>query len=117
MSSVGAVGLNLTEASVIIHYVCGYCYKRRLHLIFSQDVGWSGLQEEQVDGRAARYGQSREVHCYHMFAKGTTDMIMDTNAREKHIFLAALTKKEELTSTLFTLLLFDICLIFSKPSP
>lgn len=64
-----------------------------------QDVGWSGLQEEQVDGRAARYGQTREVHCYHLFARGTTDMIMDANAREKHIFLAGLTNEKIITGS------------------
>ncbi|KAF9521581.1 P-loop containing nucleoside triphosphate hydrolase protein [Crepidotus variabilis] len=76
MSQVGAVGLNLTEASVVIHY----------------DSNWSGLHEDQIDARACRYGQTKTVHCYHLLAKGTSDVLIDSNAREKHVFLAGLTE-------------------------
>ncbi|KAF9529815.1 P-loop containing nucleoside triphosphate hydrolase protein [Crepidotus variabilis] len=79
MSQVGAVGLNLTEASVVIHY----------------DIHWSELHEDQIDARACRYGQTRTVHCYHIIGKRSSDVFMDTNAREKPLFLAALTQQDD----------------------
>ncbi|KAF9522302.1 hypothetical protein CPB83DRAFT_918544, partial [Crepidotus variabilis] len=60
-------------------------------LLMSQDIHWSGLHEDQIDARACRMGQTRSVHCYHFLARGTSDTLMDSNAREKHLFLAGLT--------------------------
>jgi hypothetical protein len=58
-----------------------------------KDVSWSGVFQQQIDGRAWRYGQKEEVLVYHMVALGTTDVTMSSMAGEKMLFLGALTKQ------------------------
>jgi len=60
-----------------------------------QDVSWSGVYQAQIDGRAWRYGQKMEVLVYHLLARGTTDIIMNGNALEKHSMMSALLDREE----------------------
>ncbi|KAG0693135.1 P-loop containing nucleoside triphosphate hydrolase protein, partial [Suillus ampliporus] len=59
-SSVGAVGLNLTAASVVILF----------------DQCWSRMLVNQIIGRAWRLGQEKEVVVYNMVALGTVDVLM-----------------------------------------
>ncbi|KAG1720855.1 P-loop containing nucleoside triphosphate hydrolase protein, partial [Suillus paluster] len=59
-SSVGAVGLNLTAASIVILF----------------DQCWSRMLVNQIIGRAWRLGQQREVIVYNMVALGTVDVLM-----------------------------------------
>ncbi|KAM6488891.1 P-loop containing nucleoside triphosphate hydrolase protein [Amanita muscaria] len=73
-SSVGAAGLNLACADVVILY----------------DMVWSDQAKVQIVGRAHRLGQTRPVHVYHLLAIGTTDVIISSMAREKDEMLQAL---------------------------
>ncbi|KAM6488893.1 P-loop containing nucleoside triphosphate hydrolase protein [Amanita muscaria] len=73
-SSVGAAGLNLACADVVILY----------------DMVWSDQATVQIIGRAHRLGQTRPVHVYHLLAIGTTDVIISSMAREKNDMLQAL---------------------------
>ncbi|KAJ8474911.1 hypothetical protein ONZ45_g15788 [Pleurotus djamor] len=66
-SAVGAVGLNLTCADVIIML----------------DTQWSQVGVEQIIGRCARLTQEKPVHIYYLLALQTTDVLMTTLAREK----------------------------------
>ncbi|KAG0695737.1 P-loop containing nucleoside triphosphate hydrolase protein, partial [Suillus ampliporus] len=59
-SSVGAVGLNLTVASVVILF----------------DQCWSRMLVNQIIGRAWRLGQQEVVLVYNMVALGTVDVLM-----------------------------------------
>ncbi|KAG1837125.1 P-loop containing nucleoside triphosphate hydrolase protein, partial [Suillus tomentosus] len=59
-SSVGAVGLNLTAASVVVLF----------------DQCWSRMLVNQIIGRAWRLGQQKEVVVYNMVALGTVDVLM-----------------------------------------
>ncbi|KAG2029691.1 P-loop containing nucleoside triphosphate hydrolase protein, partial [Suillus americanus] len=59
-SSVGAVGLNLTAASVVVLF----------------DQCWSRMMGNQIIGRAWRLGQKKEVVVYNMVALGTVDVLM-----------------------------------------
>jgi SNF2 family DNA or RNA helicase len=58
LSSAGAYGLNLTEASIIINY----------------DLPFSLSKLEQRIGRAHRYGQKNKVQIFNLLGKGTADM-------------------------------------------
>ena len=49
--------------------------------------------QQQIDGRAWRYGQTEEVLVYRMVALGTTDVTMSSMANDKMSFLGALTKQ------------------------
>ncbi|KAM6491331.1 P-loop containing nucleoside triphosphate hydrolase protein [Amanita muscaria] len=73
-SSVGAAGLNLACADVVILY----------------DMVWSDQATIQIIGRAHRLGQEKPVHVYHLLAVGTTDVIISSMAREKNDMLKAL---------------------------
>ncbi|KIJ64987.1 hypothetical protein HYDPIDRAFT_28327 [Hydnomerulius pinastri MD-312] len=59
-SSVGAVGLNLTVASIVILF----------------DQCWSRMLVHQIIGRAWRLGQTRSVIVYNLVALDTVDMLM-----------------------------------------
>ncbi|KAF8872160.1 hypothetical protein BD779DRAFT_1679866 [Infundibulicybe gibba] len=76
-SSVGATGLNLACADVVILF----------------DTVWSELTSVQIVGRAHRLGQKKQVHVYRLAALGTTDVIMSSLARSKDEMLNALVTK------------------------
>ncbi|KAJ8581744.1 hypothetical protein M405DRAFT_846837 [Rhizopogon salebrosus TDB-379] len=76
-SSVGAVGLNLTVASVVI-----------LFLDISQDQCWSRMLVNQIIGRAWRIGQQNEVIVYNMIGVGTVDVLMVEHGEDKGKMLA-----------------------------
>ncbi|KAG1718438.1 P-loop containing nucleoside triphosphate hydrolase protein, partial [Suillus lakei] len=59
-SSVGAVGLNLTAATVVVLF----------------DQCWSRMLVNQIIGRAWRLGQQKEVVVYNMVSLGTVDVLM-----------------------------------------
>lgn len=56
-------------------------------------MSWSGVFQQQIDGRAWRYGQKEQVFVYRMVALGTTDVSMSSMAGEKTTFLGALTRQ------------------------
>lgn len=80
-SSVGAVGLNLTAASVVVLFVS--CPSRHSQLSLShhftydlQDQCWSRMLVNQIIGRAWQLGQQKEVVVYNMVALGTVNVLM-----------------------------------------
>ncbi|KAG2124639.1 hypothetical protein DEU56DRAFT_916989 [Suillus clintonianus] len=70
-SSVGAVGLNLTVASVVILF----------------DQCWSRMLVNQIIGRAWRLGQQEVVLVYNMVALGTVDVLMVEHGEGKGTML------------------------------
>ncbi|KAG1759110.1 hypothetical protein EDD22DRAFT_956196 [Suillus occidentalis] len=70
-SSVGAVGLNLTVASVVILF----------------DQCWSRMLVNQIIGRAWRLGQREVVLVYDMVALGTVDILMVEHGEGKGTML------------------------------
>lgn len=53
---------------------------------------WSGVYQQQINGRVWRYGQAHHVYIYHLVACGTTDIVMNGMASEKNTLFAALVK-------------------------
>ncbi|KAG1784565.1 P-loop containing nucleoside triphosphate hydrolase protein [Suillus plorans] len=70
-SNVGAVGLNLTVASVVILF----------------DQCWSRMLVNQIIGRAWRLGQQEVVLVYNMVALGTVDVLMVEHGEGKGTML------------------------------
>ncbi|TFK16514.1 hypothetical protein FA15DRAFT_742895 [Coprinopsis marcescibilis] len=77
-SKVGATGLNLTCASVIIFL----------------DQPWSAQDEAQIRGRPHRQGQRREVYAYHLLATDTADPILAALAAGKKDMLDKFVKSK-----------------------
>ncbi|TFY53992.1 hypothetical protein EVJ58_g9128 [Rhodofomes roseus] len=69
MSSVGAAGLNLAFANIIIFI----------------DTMWSAQDCEQAEGRILRFGQSKDTFCYYLFSKGTADVNLARMAADKGV--------------------------------
>jgi len=67
MSSAGQFGLNITAASVVIHF----------------DNAWSISRMTQRTGRAHRIGQDNTVLEYHLLGKGTADMYVKRTLEKK----------------------------------
>jgi hypothetical protein len=53
---------------------------------------WSGVFQQQINGRIWRYGQKHPVTVYHLIACGTTDIVMNGMASEKSTLMTALVK-------------------------
>ena len=53
---------------------------------------WSGIYQQQINGRVWRYGQMHPVIIYHLLVCGTTDIVMNGMANEKNMLIAALVK-------------------------
>ncbi|KAG2335426.1 hypothetical protein BDR05DRAFT_898554, partial [Suillus weaverae] len=70
-SNVGAVGLNLTVASIVILF----------------DQCWSRMLVNQIIGRAWRLGQEETVLVYNMVAVGTVDVLMIDHGEGKGTML------------------------------
>lgn len=80
-SSVGAVGLNLTAATVVVLFVSFHCSSPHTHCtqpykLNLQDQCWSRMLVNQIIGRAWRLGQQKEVVVYNMVSLGTVDVLM-----------------------------------------
>ncbi|KAJ8085323.1 hypothetical protein PM082_004119 [Marasmius tenuissimus] len=76
-SSVGATGLNLTIADVVIFV----------------DQPWSAQDEDQIEARACRQPQTKVVKCIHILIDGTADCLMNEIARSKDIMFKAFANK------------------------
>ncbi|EAU80360.1 hypothetical protein CC1G_12776 [Coprinopsis cinerea okayama7 len=72
-SKVGATGLNLTRANVVLFL----------------DQPWSAQDERQIIGRAYRQRQTREVTVIHILAEDTADITLSLLARGKKDMLDA----------------------------
>ncbi|KAF9033680.1 hypothetical protein BDP27DRAFT_1374971 [Rhodocollybia butyracea] len=66
-SSVGSAGLNLSIADVVIFF----------------DQSWSSQDEIQIQGRAHRQPQKKEVKAIHLLAENSTDILINNLARGK----------------------------------
>ena len=58
---------------------------------------WSGIYQQQINGRVWRYGQIHPVIIYHLLACGTTDIVMNGMANEKNTLIRALVNAEKNT--------------------
>jgi hypothetical protein len=63
-------------------------------LINTQDQPWSAQDERQICGRAHRQPQKKEVHCYHLLADETSDIILSSLARGKKDMMEAFLQKQ-----------------------
>lgn len=82
LSNVGATGLNLDIASILVIIVS-------LFIIFNpanqpidvcQDTLWSAQDDSQLCGRVVRYPQPKHVHIYRLIAKNTSDVFLNNNS-------------------------------------
>ena len=97
-SNVGAAGLNLAIADVVIFFVSdGYhcdltslSYKNK----FMQDQPWSAQDERQIIGRAHRQPQKKTVKVIYLLANDSADLLMNDVARGKRNMLDAFVNKE-----------------------
>lgn len=85
ISLVGSTGLNLTAGTVIIHQVCfsGILMSLLRFANLQQDIVWSDVLRDQIDGRLHRRGQELPVTSYRILARGTTDIMMSGMATAK----------------------------------
>ncbi|KAG1727537.1 P-loop containing nucleoside triphosphate hydrolase protein [Suillus lakei] len=83
LSNVGAVGLNLTVANVIILF----------------DQCWSRMLVNQIIGRAWRLGQEETVLVYNMVAVGTVDVLMVDHGEGKGRMLGQFLSTKKCTCT------------------
>ncbi|KAB5587777.1 SNF2-related protein [Ceratobasidium theobromae] len=79
ISNVGAAGLNLTAASVVI-FVSGV---------------WSGQEKKQIIGRAWRYGQTAEVIVVDIFAPTGLDLALAGYAGGKTVMSESFLRSEQ----------------------
>lgn len=80
LSNVGATGLNLDIANILIVIVS----PSSILTIFIFDVGkdtlWSAQDDSQLCGRVVRYPQPKHVHIYRLIAKNTSDVFLNNNS-------------------------------------
>jgi superfamily II DNA/RNA helicase len=96
MSNVGAVGLNITRASVVIFVVSKLSSHLQFTANYSQDQPWSFSELMQVIGRIWRKNQESPVHVVRLILKGTADETMSGYANCKSLMQDHLTKEENL---------------------
>ncbi|PPR00177.1 hypothetical protein CVT26_009067 [Gymnopilus dilepis] len=77
-SRIGASGINLPEADVIIYV----------------DQAWSGQEMRQARGRCHRQPQKNVVRCYHLLAENTADIILYGLALGKEEMMTAFLTQE-----------------------
>lgn len=82
-SKVGTVGLNLTEADILIFLVCYLLMNHLFPLTFVQDQQWSDSENDQAIGRLYRQGQQRPVTIFHVLASGSIDFFLYALAKSK----------------------------------
>ena len=92
---VGATGINLTEADTIIYAVRVTVKFRYCILTPFKDQAWSGQEMKQARGRCHRQPQKKVVHCYHLLAENTADILLYGLARGKEEMMTAFLSKEE----------------------
>jgi len=83
LSNVGAVGLNLTAATVVILFVSRFWYASGPLFTSVQDQCWSRMLVNQIIGRAWRLGQTEEVAVYNLVCDQTVDCLMTDYAQGK----------------------------------
>lgn len=95
-TSVLMTGVNLTCADVVITFVRVHSKlsRRRLCLLYSQDVLWSAVMMDQVYGRAWRIGQKKPVHAYSILAAKTTDVLISRLSDSKGDMCRAFLSKD-----------------------
>lgn len=82
VSNVGATGLNLDVASVLVILVRFHCLKwsQPHRRVLNQDTLWSAQDDSQLCGRVVRYPQPKHVHIYRPIAKNTSDVFLNNNS-------------------------------------
>ncbi|KAH0826428.1 P-loop containing nucleoside triphosphate hydrolase protein [Lanmaoa asiatica] len=86
LSMVGAVGLNLACANIMV----------------IADTLWSALDDEQLRGRIYRYPQQKQVRFYRLIARGTPDVFLNNIAFDKGMLHLAFVGMDERAIGLFT---------------
>lgn len=94
-SSVGAAGLNLSIADIVIFFVSISSHRRCIlaHLQL-QDQPWSAQDERQIRGRAHRQPQKKVVTVIHLLANNSADLLMNDVARGKRAMFDAFVNTE-----------------------
>ncbi|MFZ5861802.1 MAG: SNF2-related protein [Nitrospirota bacterium] len=77
----GGLGINLTAASVVIHY----------------DRWWNAARENQATDRVHRIGQSRGVQVFKLITRGTLEDKIDKMIREKASLLDSIVEEDAAT--------------------
>lgn len=83
LSTVGAVGLNLASANIMIIVVRMAFVVRHYTDALCQDTLWSALDDEQLRGRIYRFPQQKIVRFYRLVARGTPDVFLNNIAFDK----------------------------------
>lgn len=84
VSSIGTTGINLAFCRVIIFLVCSIDRLFFHPLIqLRQDQPWSAQDVRQMRGRVHRQPQKHKVHCYHLLANETADILVSDMAQGK----------------------------------
>ncbi len=82
----GGLGIDLTAASVVIHY----------------DRWWNAARENQATDRVHRIGQSRGVQVIKLITRGTLEEKIDRMIREKARLLDSIIEEDAATLKAFT---------------
>jgi SNF2 family DNA or RNA helicase len=77
----GGLGIDLTAASVVIHY----------------DRWWNAARENQATDRVHRIGQSRGVQVFKLVTRGTLEDKIDQMIREKASLLDSIVEEDAAT--------------------
>jgi SNF2 family DNA or RNA helicase len=77
----GGLGIDLTAASIVIHY----------------DRWWNAARENQATDRVHRIGQSRGVQVFKLITRGTLEDKIDKMIREKASLLDSIVEEDAAT--------------------
>ena len=75
----GGIGIDLTAASIVIHY----------------DRGWNASKENQATDRVHRIGQNKNVQVFKLITKDTFEEKIDRLIRKKQDLLEKYLEKDE----------------------
>lgn len=108
LSNVGATGLNLDIANILVVIVSSsFILTIQLNIDVAKDTLWSAQDDSQLCGRVVRYPQPKHVHIYRLIAKNTSDVFLNNNSFGKEAiqqaFLGASPGMRECSCTLIML--------------
>jgi superfamily II DNA or RNA helicase len=75
----GGLGIDLTSASVVIHY----------------DRWWNAAREDQATDRVHRIGQKKSVQVFKLITRGTLEEKIDTMIKQKSILMNSIVESDD----------------------
>jgi superfamily II DNA or RNA helicase/uncharacterized protein YchJ len=75
----GGLGIDLTSASVVIHY----------------DRWWNAAREDQATDRVHRIGQKKSVQVFKLITRGTLEEKIDTMIKQKSLFMNSIVESDD----------------------